>query len=1476
MKNKISVLVVFLLSTIAILAQEKRDTQFIQFEESSKHNPQEAIQLIRENLKLSSDDDLIKVKTEYDRLGFSHEEYQQYFKGIKVEFGTYKVHSKNGSIQSMNGELFSTGKLNVSPSLSNASAFQRAIQHTGAEHYMWEYPDAAKEMDNYQKPVGELVVLAGNVIGRNEAKLAYKFDIFATYPISRGDLYVDAHNGEILFFNAIIKHATTFGHIGKETKKDKVNIKEALTTFLVSGTAQTRYSGTQSIETTLSGSSYILSDAGRKVYTRDALNQAPGNTYPYVSNYSQFTDNDNNWTTAEHSANKDNAALDAHWGAMETFDYWQQKHGRNSYDNNGAQIRSYVHVDNNYDNAFWNGSVMSYGDGSSNGNEGNGYFDALTSIDVAGHEIGHAVCTYTANLAYQRESGGMNEGFSDIWGAAIEHFAKGNGNDLAPAATIWLIGDEIDRRSGSAALRSMSDPKSLGQPDTYGGTYWQNPNCGTPTNANDYCGVHTNSGVLNHWFYLVTAGGSGTNDISNSYSVTGVGITKAANIAYRLESVYLSANSTYANARTFGIQAATDLYGAGSPEVIATTNAFYAVGIGAEYVQTCSLSAPSNFASSSINDNGFTLSWSPVSGAVSYAVTANGTTINVTGTSYIVTGLSPGTSYPCVVKANCSAGGSGTASNINVTTTGSAPLNYCASNGNSVVDEYIGRVQIGTINNATGATSGGYANYTAISTNLTKGSSVTITITPTWTGTIYNEGYSVWIDYNKDGDFGDSGEQVWTKAASKTTPVSGSFTVPTSAITGATRMRVSMKYNGVPTACESFSYGEVEDYTVNLVGSTADTTAPTAPTNLTASGTTTTTTSLSWTASTDNVGVTGYDVYQGASVIATVTGTTRSVTGLTPSTTYSFSVRAKDAAGNVSLASNVVNVTTLTPPDTTAPTAPANLTASGTTTTTTNLSWTASTDNVGVTGYDVYQGATVIATVTGTTRSVTGLTPSATYSFSVRAKDAAGNVSSASNTVNVTTLTPADTTAPTPPTNLTASGTTTTSTNLSWTASTDNVGVTGYDVYQGATVIATVTGTTRQVTGLTANTGYTFSVRAKDAAGNVSGSSNTVNVTTLPNSGGSGCTGGISSFPYNESFETGLGAWTQATIDDLNWTRDSGGTPSSNTGPSNGSNGSWYLFVEASSPNYPSKRAILNSPCFNLSSVTQANFTFDYHMYGANNLGSISVEASSNNGSTWTSIWSQSGASQGNTWKSVNLDLASYVGGSVQLRFNRLTGDTWQADIAIDNVGVSTSGGSGPTCSNVNLSITFDNYPEETAWSIKNASGATVASGGTYGTQPDGSTLNIAVGCLVNGCYDFIITDVYGDGICCAYGNGSYTLTNIDTSATLASGGSFTTSQTTNFCLSAPSATFVPQTLVTSNNDAFEISVYPNPVKGNTLFVKTTVENITYTISNMIGQQVAKGNLTNNSINVEKLKGGLYLIEMYSINKKVTKKFIKE
>jgi chitodextrinase len=186
-------------------------------------------------------------------------------------------------------------------------------------------------------------------------------------------------------------------------------------------------------------------------------------------------------------------------------------------------------------------------------------------------------------------------------------------------------------------------------------------------------------------------------------------------------------------------------------------------------------------------------------------------------TSYAVTGLTASTAYSFTVKAKDAAGNISVASNVvSVTTSAVATVTYCASQGNSVVDEKIGRVKFGTINNpSTGGT--GYTNFTTISTNVTRGTANTITITPQWTSTIYSEGYAVWIDYNKNGLFTDAGELVYSKATSTATPATGTITIPATAALGTTRMRVSMKYMGIPTSCEAFPYGQVEDYTVNIV-----------------------------------------------------------------------------------------------------------------------------------------------------------------------------------------------------------------------------------------------------------------------------------------------------------------------------------------------------------------------------------------------------------------------------------------------------------------------------------------------------------------------------------------------------------------------------------------------------------------------------------------------------------------------------------
>jgi len=213
------------------------------------------------------------------------------------------------------------------------------------------------------------------------------------------------------------------------------------------------------------------------------------------------------------------------------------------------------------------------------------------------------------------------------------------------------------------------------------------------------------------------------------------------------------------------------------------------------------------------------LSWTGATdnvGVTSYDVYRNGTFLASTAaTTYAVTGLTASTAYTFYVIAKDAAGNASIASNIVNVTTLVNSVTYCTSRGNNTADEYINRVQLGSINNLSG-NNGGYGDFTALSTNLVRGTSNTITITPTWTSTVFREAYRVWIDYNRDGDFLDSGEQVVNVTRTTATPIARSFTVPTTALLGTTRMRVSMKYNASPTSCETFADGEVEDYTVNI------------------------------------------------------------------------------------------------------------------------------------------------------------------------------------------------------------------------------------------------------------------------------------------------------------------------------------------------------------------------------------------------------------------------------------------------------------------------------------------------------------------------------------------------------------------------------------------------------------------------------------------------------------------------------------
>ncbi|MEP6673581.1 MAG: M4 family metallopeptidase [Ferruginibacter sp.] len=560
----------------------------ILFKEDAGYTSANAPQLFSKYLGATADQ--LNLKTHDITSGISVDRYQQYFKGIKVEHGNYIIASKNNVVSYITGDFFTIDPRTViTPAITEDEALTKA----------WLYLDGAVPAND--KPAGELVFVEDGLNKKTldgTVHLAYKFFMAShTKALTMEDVYVDAATGKILFINLQIMT----GCYKNENKEWKVPVKNktAVTVTyekkpvlnpvssptVVSPLAATIYSGTvNNMVTRFTGGSYRLEALiGSELYPTHIrnVNHQLVSTFTTVAQFDtaivhsfEITDADNNWTAAEYAnANKDNTALDVQWGAQRVYDYWKARHSRNSWNNKDSILNCYVHGDVNWDNAFWQGSgginSMFYGDGSNLA----GGFTTLTSLDVTGHEIGHGVCQSTSNLTYLNESGGMNEGFSDIWGASIEHFADPHEVD-AVAKSYFDIGEEIT--VGGGALRSMSNPKLYGQPDTYLGTNWY-------AGALDNGGVHTNSGVLNHWFYLLVMGGTGVNDLGNTYSVSPLGWVDAEHIAF-LGETSLAAGATYANCRTAMINAATTLFGACSVQTIAVTNAFYAAGIGAQFV----------------------------------------------------------------------------------------------------------------------------------------------------------------------------------------------------------------------------------------------------------------------------------------------------------------------------------------------------------------------------------------------------------------------------------------------------------------------------------------------------------------------------------------------------------------------------------------------------------------------------------------------------------------------------------------------------------------------------------------------------------------------------------------------------------------------------------------------------------------------------------------------------------------------------
>ena len=386
----------------------------------------------------------------------------------------------------------------------------------------------------YEKdPTADLVVYTNG----DEATYAYLVNLnFLSPKPGNFNYFIDASTGKILNSYNNLDEADSSAPAAKPGG--------TASSTNTTGTGVGVLGDSKTLNMTQSGSTYYLQDNTRAsggIFTYDAANrQRLAGTL---------------WTSPDNLLNStyDAAAVDAHYFAGLTFDYYKKVFDRNSYNNKGGALKSSVHYSRNYNNAFWNGTQMVYGDG-----DGTTFKPLSGSIDVVAHELTHAVTETSSNLTYQNESGALNEAISDIFGTLIEFYNNKNPD--------YEIGEDVyTPKIAGDALRSMSNPTKYGDPDNYANRY---------TGTSDNGGVHTNSGIINKAAYLITQGGT-----AYGVTVTGIGNDKLAQIFYRANTVYLTASSTFSQARAACVKAASDLFGTSSAEVTTVNKAFDAVGV---------------------------------------------------------------------------------------------------------------------------------------------------------------------------------------------------------------------------------------------------------------------------------------------------------------------------------------------------------------------------------------------------------------------------------------------------------------------------------------------------------------------------------------------------------------------------------------------------------------------------------------------------------------------------------------------------------------------------------------------------------------------------------------------------------------------------------------------------------------------------------------------------------------------------------
>ncbi|WP_412068129.1 M4 family metallopeptidase [Rubrivirga sp. IMCC43871] len=482
--------------------------------------------------------DVQVTRVDTDDLGLTHVRVHQMVDGTPVWGAESALHiGRDGRAYAWGGTLLPDADVARGVDLGRSAALAAARADLGAVRYRESAPaDALGEPIDWT-PTAEAVVFPH----LGDFARAYHVRLFVDAPTpANWEVFVDAASGTVLHkFNSLHTAGLGADEATARVASGAPFVTAAGAAGPTTGTGTSLYEGTKTIPTYLSGSNYYLYDTTRGPSYIRTMTGNNGTSLPG----SYVTDADNNF-----SATNQRAAVSAHYGAVTTFDYYKNTHNRSSYNGSNASITSTVNHQSNYNNAFWNGAQMVYGDGDGV------TFSPLVELDIVAHELTHAVTGSSAGLIYQNESGALNEAVSDIMAVMVDR------NDYTVGEQSYTPGTSGD------ALRNIQNPPAGDQPDNYADRY---------TGTGDNGGVHINSGIANKQAYLMIAGGT-----FRGVTTTSIGRSATEKIWYRALTVYFTQSTNFAGARQGTLSAAADLYGNGSTQYNAVADAWAAVGVG--------------------------------------------------------------------------------------------------------------------------------------------------------------------------------------------------------------------------------------------------------------------------------------------------------------------------------------------------------------------------------------------------------------------------------------------------------------------------------------------------------------------------------------------------------------------------------------------------------------------------------------------------------------------------------------------------------------------------------------------------------------------------------------------------------------------------------------------------------------------------------------------------------------------------------